>query len=222
MKKAFTLAEVLITLVIIGVIAAMTIPSLLNNTNKEETKTAVKKAYTTLSQAVSLAQTKNGSINNLEQILAEMNISSTESCSSNTACKSMLNGVTDFINSNNDEDNQTTSEEVAEDLESMGWNKAVIGADGMTYLFIEGLFFVDVNGERKPNKMTTDIEDLKDEYAFFIRGNSANLRVFPVGPAACLMFGEDSDICKGTMPSQGGSNPNCQYGTNPDGSCSPG
>ena len=32
----FTLAEVLITLVIIGVIAAATIPTLINNTNKQE------------------------------------------------------------------------------------------------------------------------------------------------------------------------------------------
>ena len=36
MKKAFTLAEVLITLVIIGIIAAITIPALMNNTNDEE------------------------------------------------------------------------------------------------------------------------------------------------------------------------------------------
>ncbi|MDD3237985.1 MAG: type II secretion system protein [Candidatus Gastranaerophilales bacterium] len=48
---AFTLAEVLITLVIIGIIAAMTIPSLLNKTNEQETITAVKKAYSTLSRA---------------------------------------------------------------------------------------------------------------------------------------------------------------------------
>ena len=31
MKKAFTLAEVLITLGIIGIVAAMTIPNLMNN-----------------------------------------------------------------------------------------------------------------------------------------------------------------------------------------------
>ena len=49
--KGFTLAEVLITLVIIGVIASMTIPTLMNNTNKQEYVSRLKKAYSALSQA---------------------------------------------------------------------------------------------------------------------------------------------------------------------------
>lgn len=53
-KQGFTLAEVLITLVIIGIIAAMTLPSLLGGTNKQEIKTALQKAMSTLSQAVTL------------------------------------------------------------------------------------------------------------------------------------------------------------------------
>ena len=48
---AFTLAEVLITLVIVGVIAAMTIPTLMNKTNKQEYVSRLKKSYSTLSQA---------------------------------------------------------------------------------------------------------------------------------------------------------------------------
>ena len=47
----FTLAEVLITLVIIGVIAAMTIPTLINKTNNHEYVSRLKKTYSTLSQA---------------------------------------------------------------------------------------------------------------------------------------------------------------------------
>ena len=50
-KYGFTLAEVLITLVIIGVIAAMTIPTLMNNTNKQEYVSKLKKTYSTLAQA---------------------------------------------------------------------------------------------------------------------------------------------------------------------------
>lgn len=38
--KAFTLAEVLITLGIIGVVAAMTMPTLMNSTNGAQYKTA--------------------------------------------------------------------------------------------------------------------------------------------------------------------------------------
>ena len=49
-RFGFTLAEVLITLGIIGVVAAMTIPTLISNTN--EFKSAYKKALSTLNQAV--------------------------------------------------------------------------------------------------------------------------------------------------------------------------
>ncbi len=51
-SNAFTLAEVLITLAIIGVVAAMTMPTLINNTNGAQFKTAYKKALSVLSQAV--------------------------------------------------------------------------------------------------------------------------------------------------------------------------
>jgi prepilin-type N-terminal cleavage/methylation domain-containing protein len=53
-KKAFTLAEVLITLGIIGVVAAMTMPTLLNSTQGAQYRTAYKKAMSVLSQAVVL------------------------------------------------------------------------------------------------------------------------------------------------------------------------
>ncbi len=48
----FTLAEVLITLGIIGVVAAMTMPTLINSTNGAQYKTAFKKSLSVLSQAV--------------------------------------------------------------------------------------------------------------------------------------------------------------------------
>lgn len=51
-KLAFTLAEVLITLGIIGVVAAMTIPTLMNSTNQAEFKTGYKKIISTLNQAI--------------------------------------------------------------------------------------------------------------------------------------------------------------------------
>lgn len=52
MKKAgFTLAELLITFVVVGIIAVMTIPLLITRTNEQETVVTVKKAYSILSQA---------------------------------------------------------------------------------------------------------------------------------------------------------------------------
>ena len=56
MKKSlgFTLAEVLITLGIIGVVAAMTMPTLMNSTQGAQYKAAYKKALSALSQAITL------------------------------------------------------------------------------------------------------------------------------------------------------------------------
>ncbi len=53
-RSGFTLAEVLITLGIIGVVAAMTMPTLMNATNGAQYKTAYKKALSVISQAVVL------------------------------------------------------------------------------------------------------------------------------------------------------------------------
>jgi prepilin-type N-terminal cleavage/methylation domain-containing protein len=52
--RGFTLAEVLITLGIIGVVAAMTMPTLINSTNGAQFKVAYKKALSVLNQAVAL------------------------------------------------------------------------------------------------------------------------------------------------------------------------
>lgn len=48
--RGFTLAEVLITLGIIGVVAAMTLPSVINSYEKKETISKIKKVYSVLSQ----------------------------------------------------------------------------------------------------------------------------------------------------------------------------
>ena len=59
--KAFTLAEVLITLTIIGVIAAITVPVLVQKTQKQEYVSALQKAYSTLSQVTNQIIAENGS-----------------------------------------------------------------------------------------------------------------------------------------------------------------
>jgi prepilin-type N-terminal cleavage/methylation domain-containing protein len=60
-KKAFTLAEVLITLGIIGVVAALTMPSLIINYKKRTTVTQIKKFYTNINQVLKLSEIDNGS-----------------------------------------------------------------------------------------------------------------------------------------------------------------
>ena len=57
---AFTLAEVLITLGIIGVVAAMTLPTLIANYQKKETISKIQKVYTVLNQAFKLSEVDNG------------------------------------------------------------------------------------------------------------------------------------------------------------------
>lgn len=49
-KTAFTLAEVLITLAIIGVVAAMTMPSVVNNVEGKQLQSVLKKGYSEVSK----------------------------------------------------------------------------------------------------------------------------------------------------------------------------
>lgn len=65
-KIAFTLAEILITLLIIGVISAIVLPTLINDTQDQQYKTAWRSAFATVSQAMSKALQDNaGSIKGL-------------------------------------------------------------------------------------------------------------------------------------------------------------
>ena len=56
MKKAFTLAEVLITLAIIGVVAAMTIPTLIANYKEKVLESQFKKSYSIFTQVLAGVQ----------------------------------------------------------------------------------------------------------------------------------------------------------------------
>lgn len=60
--SGFTLSEVLITLGIIGVVAALTMPNLIVNYQKQQTVTQLKKAYSTVQQALKLSEIDNGSM----------------------------------------------------------------------------------------------------------------------------------------------------------------
>lgn len=59
-KYGFTLAEVLVTLMIIGIIAAMTVPTVIQNTKKQEYYAKLKKNYSVVLNALKLAQVHGG------------------------------------------------------------------------------------------------------------------------------------------------------------------
>lgn len=65
-KTGFTLAEVLITLAIIGVVAAMTIPTLMANYQKTQYVAGLKKAYAEATEALKLMANDHGCSDNLK------------------------------------------------------------------------------------------------------------------------------------------------------------
>ena len=62
-RLAFTLAEVLSTLAIIGVVAALTIPSVVTNYRNQEIVSRLKKTYSAISNTTNLAIADHGPIN---------------------------------------------------------------------------------------------------------------------------------------------------------------
>ena len=58
--KGFTLAEVLITLAIIGVVAAISIPSVISNSQQQEFKTGLRKAVSVLNSAITMNMALDG------------------------------------------------------------------------------------------------------------------------------------------------------------------
>lgn len=171
----FTLAEVLITLGIIGVVAAMTIPTLMNNTNRKETITALKKSYSTLSQAYTFAVQENGTPDtwglstfkdepggiNIINILAKY-LKVTKNCTSGTGCfpnvtYKLLSGG-DWINVDSD---KTFSKAILSDgtLLTVQTYGACTQSEGTTPALSHacGSLRVDVNGNKKPNQMGLDL-----------------------------------------------------------------
>ena len=83
---AFTLAEVLITLGIIGVVAALTLPTLIHNHNKKVIETRLKKFYSSMNQAILLSEVENGDKKDW------LFITRGEACSANSTSEACLTG----------------------------------------------------------------------------------------------------------------------------------
>ena len=75
----FTLAEVLITLAIIGVVAALSIPAVISNSQQQEFKTGLRKAVSVLNSAITMNMALDGespydNVNTYEYLMKHMSI----------------------------------------------------------------------------------------------------------------------------------------------------
>ena len=163
-KKAFTLAEVLITLGIIGVVAALTMPSLIAHHRKVATASKLKKFYSTMEQAIRFGEAEYGDSN--EWVKAGQ--------------QTDKNGAVDY-----DADSNNTKEffmtylapyfkytEIAEGKQIVDENgdttyvpTTVYLADGTTFAFNNGAcmdFAFDTNGDKLPNEFG------RDKFVFFM------------------------------------------------------
>ena len=171
MKKAFTLAEVLVTLMIIGVIAAMTIPGLRKNAEMRELAAGCKKAYASLYQAVDLTQNEIGPVrqwrwNDPDSFLTEL--------------KTHMNIMEDCKTKNCLDNNTYYAQSGSSGSWSLANARYIKMADGSQIVFytctgsvkgpcgvesykqdpadtVYASFFYDVNGPKKPNTFGYDI-----------------------------------------------------------------
>ena len=196
-KLGFTLAEVLITLVIIGVIAAMTVPTLMQNTNSQEFRSALKKAISTVNQALTLhyaltSQTANDYSNgsNLMTGLFTQRLSVLQNSvgttdlkfTNTTACQGAVfvtaDGIMYCINS--DFSNNTGTDSDTSPCNSYN-TKPCTGSGGAG----KPNMWIDVNGKKGPDKITDSATRPKDIYQAVIYAQ----RIIPYGePTQQVMY----------------------------------
>ena len=191
-KLGFTLAEVLITLVIIGVIAAMTVPTLMNNTNAQEFRSALKKAISGVNQALTLNYALEGLSGNdyktakeivenvfktrMSVIDGEKSFTDTSKCAGTngdnvfTTADGIIFCVTNYTSEGSD--NQGTKCD--------SYNQTPCATN-----VANANLWIDVNGAKKPNKPTTSSNRPRDIYQAHIYAQ----KVVPFGtPTQEVMF----------------------------------
>jgi prepilin-type N-terminal cleavage/methylation domain-containing protein len=144
-KGAFTLAEVLIVLVIIGIIAMLTIIPLKNNTDNLEFRTAFKKAVSAMNQIINMNIAQNSTDTN-----------STSSYGGSTKSAQLMNYFSQnmrILSSDTTNNRFTTADGIIYQFFGTG-DCAAAGSDLTNGTPCYAL--VDVNGAKKPNKMWND------------------------------------------------------------------
>ena len=151
-EQAFTMAEILLSLTIIGVVAAITLPSLTGNINERTWNTQGKALYSRLSQAIALMPSLNG--------YGTITQDETGSVITDTAAETFVtNGLAKVLKINNicDSDHFQDCGLPASYMAQGGskrsfptalstLNSRLIGANGLS-MDIKGAAFETVNGE---------------------------------------------------------------------------
>jgi prepilin-type N-terminal cleavage/methylation domain-containing protein len=201
-QTAFTLAEVLITLLIIGAVASLTIPTIIADTEKAETATQVKKYQSVLSQAVMNIKNEYGSIinsplnsngdyiNGWNTLKPYLNLA--KDCGTATGQTCWANGIykhlnnTDWVNFNN---YFVLGRGVLADGSSIDYearincitNKSTTNK-GPLYNSNCGTIYIDVNGHKPPNTAGRDV------FAWHVLQNGT---VYPIGTLDDVFLGCD-------------------------------
>ena len=160
--SAFTLVEVLITLGIIGVVAALTIPTLMNSIQDAQYKTAYKKAYSALSQAVTKANADDLLVeatsttrpspfdSNFLAIMSEFSV--TKQCTSGSDNANCWDSSGEKFGLSYSSGYPDSTEYAFIDSSGMAWSQFWSGSHRM---------FVDTNGFKKPNQWGKDRFELR-------------------------------------------------------------
>lgn len=149
--SAFSLSEVLVTLGIIGILAAITIPTLMNNIQDAQYKTAYKKAFSIASQAVMSAKSKD---------LFETQDESVAIFNSNfIAFMSQFKTAKQCISNNGDQCWNPASEKFYDVFPQPSYY-SFIDASGFSWAQYgpwTNIILVDTNGFKKPNQWGKDM-----------------------------------------------------------------
>ena len=171
-RKAFTLAEVLITLGIIGVVAAMTMPSLIANYQKKQTITQLKKVYSIISQAYEMSKSDNGDSKNWVDTTQTINtenvkkyvqtywlpyFKSIKECSKYGDCSYDANaknpdGSTGLSLTGNNRYTIVLSDGTLIAFVPFSWTE-----DKGTFWGKDQKFYIDLNGAKNPNVIGKDV-----------------------------------------------------------------
>ena len=155
-RVAFTLAEVLITLGIIGVVASLTLPSVIMNYQKKQTVVELKKVYAELQNVIKLSEIDNGPMS--EWDYPEEN-SYVDPVSSTSFIKKY------YLPYFKDAQLLKKSELPNYSFDSTGYSRApfIRLNNGTLFHFYVNIptgyiwIFADINGEKVPNKVGRDI-----------------------------------------------------------------